>query len=372
MSTRIFTGLRTAAVAIAALGWWTGANAQTAAGVTISNTATVNYTVSGLTQAPINSSPTGNAVPGPGVPTAFLVDNRLRFTVAELSASATTTTPGAAGVAIAFTVTNTGNAPQGYALVLAEETSGSTFPFGDNDNADFGLASLQIRVDDGNGTLDAADTATAIDTLNAGETRTVFVVSPLVPLTLLNGWRANIQLQAQSAVAGTNGGTIEVETPGPNDATVVDIVFADTGRDNTETAVDQFVIQSAAILVTKNQAVLDDGFTTGVNARAIPLALVEYTITVANNGLSPADGISITDPIPATTTFQAGPGPYAGGADVQLTGAPFPTCVAELTTDTNGDGCVRDGANLVVGAPALGASIAAGGSRTMRFQVRIN
>jgi len=372
MITRTSFGLRAALGAVAAIGWWTGANAQTAAGVSISNTATVNYTVSGLTQAPINSSPTGNAIPGPGVPTAFLVDNRLRFTVAELSASATITTPGSAGAAIAFTVTNTGNAPQGYALVLAEEANGSTFPFGGNDNADFGLGSLQIRVDDGNGTLDAADTAAVIDTLNAGQTRTVFVVSPLVPLTLLNGMLTNIRLQAQSAVAGTNGGTIEVQTPGPNDPTVVDIVFADTDRDNTEAAVDQFVIQSAAITVTKTQAVLDDGFTT-VDARAIPLALVEYTIAVTNTGLSAADGISISDPIPATTTFQAGPGPYAGGADVALTGGPAPTCLAEAGgTDTNGDGCVRSGGNLIVGAPALGPSILAGGSRTVRFQVRIN
>jgi hypothetical protein len=45
--------------------------------------------------------------------------------------------------------------------------------------------------------------------------------------------------------------------------------------------------------------------------------------------------------------------------------------VAETPADTNSDGCFRDGANLVVGGPALG-SIAAGAAVTVQFRVRIN
>ena len=363
-------GLRAALVAVAALGWWTGANAQmTPANTLIQNRATVNYTVGGLTQAPIESSPVGNTTPGVGLgtSTAFLVDNRVDLTVAEVGATATTTTPGVANAVLTYTVLNTGNAPQGYAFTLAEETTGSVFP-GGNDNADFGLGSLVVRVDAGTPGYDAGDTATAIDTLNPGQSATVFVVSPSVPLSLLNGNRTNIRLQAQVARPGTGGGTPETESPPGNSPTVVEVVFADAGRDGTESAVDQFLIQSAAITVTKSQAVLDDGFTT-VNARAIPNALVEYTIGVTNTGLSAADGIVISDPIPATTTFQTGL--YAGGSDVEITGGVVPTCVAETPTDQNTDGCFRNGTgDLIVGATALG-SIAPADSVTVQFSVRI-
>src|SRR5262245_62044079 len=147
MITRTLSGPRAALVAAAALGWSLGASAQmTPAGTSITNRATVNYSVGGQAQAPIESSPTGNATPdaGRGTHTPFVVDNRIDLTVAEVGATATTTTPGAANAFLTFTVLNTGNAPQGYAFTLAEETTGSTFPAG-NDNADFGLGSLVVH-----------------------------------------------------------------------------------------------------------------------------------------------------------------------------------------------------------------------------------
>ena len=91
MITRTLKGLRTALVA-AALGWWMGANAQnTLAGTPINNRASVNYSVGGLAQAPIESSPTGNVTPGvgAGADTSFLVDNMIDLSVSEISGSAT-------------------------------------------------------------------------------------------------------------------------------------------------------------------------------------------------------------------------------------------------------------------------------------------
>ena len=72
---------------------------------------------------------------------------------------------------LAFTVTNTGNAPQGYQLTLTEEVG--TLLFGNTDNADIGLATCVVRVDEdpsagngtGNDTYDGTETATAIDVL---------------------------------------------------------------------------------------------------------------------------------------------------------------------------------------------------------------
>jgi uncharacterized repeat protein (TIGR01451 family) len=380
MTTLTRIGLRAALIAAAGLSWWTSASAQlTPAGTSIQSRATVNYSVGGQPQTLIESSPSGNTSPGAGAGanTSFLVDNRIDLTVAELSGNATISSPGATGAVLAFTVTNTGNAPQGYQLTVTEEIG--TLLFGNADNADVGLANLQVRVDEdpssgngtGNGTYDGTETETSIDILNPGSSITVFVVVPTVPLTLVNGNFANVNLSAQAAVAGTNGLTLEVESPGANDPTTVEVVFADDplNADATESAADQLAIRSAALTVTKTQAVLDDGFGSA-SPRAIPGAFVEYTITVANSSTTTAaSGVAITDPLPANTAFQTGL--YAGSSDVAITGGAAATCVAETPADANADGCFRNGGNLVVGGAALG-NIAANGSVSVRFQVRIN
>ncbi len=239
MTTRTRTSLRAALVALAALGgYWNTAEAQlTPAGTSIDNRATVNYSVGGQPQTLIESSPGGNTTPGAlaGEDTSFLVDNRVDLTVAEVSGTATLTSPGALNAAVAFTVTNTGNAPQGYQLTIAELVGGTVFG---TDNVDFG--NLVVRVDEdpsngdgtGNDTYDGTETATAIDVLNPGQIITVFVVSPTVPLSVANGDYASAQLQAQTAVPGTSGATLQGETPDAtvNDPTTVEVVFADAGE----------------------------------------------------------------------------------------------------------------------------------------------
>lgn len=375
MTTRIRTSARAALVVLAALGgYWNTAEAQlTPAGTSIANRATVNYSVGGQAQTVIESSPTGNTTPGvnAGVSTTFLVDNRVDLTVAEVSSSATVTAPGATNAALAFTVTNTGNAPQGYALTFLEEAG--TALFGNTDNVNF--ANLVIRVDEdpsvGNGTgndaYDGTETATAIDVLNPGQQITVFVVSPTAPLTLVNGSFANVRLQAQTAVAGTSGGTLQTPSAGANDPTTVEVVFADAGNDATESAVDQYAVQSAALTVTKAQTVLDDGFGSA-SPRAIPGATVEYAITVTNTSTTTAaDAVSISDPVPANTTLELGQ--YAG-EDVGVTGGAAATCTADAN-DTDADGCGIAAGTLTVGAAVVG-NIAAGGSVIVRFQVQIN
>jgi uncharacterized repeat protein (TIGR01451 family) len=171
-------------------------------------------------------------------------------------------------------------------------------------------------------------------------------------------------------VPGTNGATLETESAGANDPTTIEIVFADAGNDATAAATDQFAIQSAALTVTKAQTVVDDGFGSA-SPRAIPLAIVEYTITVANgSATTAADGVAISDPIPVNTTFQQGV--FAGPSDVAITGGAAATCVADTPTDLDGDGCFRDaGGNLVVDGTALG-SIAAGATVTVQFRVQID
>ncbi|HSC16754.1 MAG TPA: hypothetical protein VLI71_16615, partial [Gammaproteobacteria bacterium] len=176
MITRTLKGLRTALVAAAALGWWMGANAQnTLAGTPINNRATVSYSVGTLAQEPIESSPTGNVIPGAGAgeDTSFLVDNKVDLTVTQTTGSVVVT-PGESNAVLAFTVVNVGNFQQGYQLTLTEEVG--TNVFGNVDTNDFGGANLIVRVDDdGNGLYDGTETSTAIDTLDPSESVTVFV-----------------------------------------------------------------------------------------------------------------------------------------------------------------------------------------------------
>lgn len=375
MITRTLTSLRTALAAIALLSWWTGANAQdTLAGTPITNRASVNYSVGGLPQAVIESSPTGNVTPGAGagVDTSFLVDNRVDLSVTELSGNNTVVTPGATNAVLAFRVVNEGNAPEGYQLLLAEEIG--TIVFGNTDNAQFGLANLIVRVDEdpsagngtGNGVYDGTETETAIDVLNPNQDIIVFVVSPTVPLTLINGNFTNENLQARSAVANTNGATLKAASGGANLPNVVEILFADTGLDATESASDQFAVVTAGITVTKTQTVLDDPFGSA-SPRAVPLANVEYTITIANtSATTAADGVSLSDPVPANTSFRLAQ--YAG-EDVGVTGGLAATCTADAG-DADTDGCGLAAGSLTVSSAVIG-NVAAGASVTVRFQVTI-
>jgi uncharacterized repeat protein (TIGR01451 family) len=357
---------------LAAFGAWQTAGAVgTAANTTVSNQATVNYTVGGVAQAPIPSSPTGNTTPGGGAPTTFVVDNRIDLTVTEVSGGNTAVTPGQLNQVTSFTVTNTGNSAQGFQLTPANLAGGAVF--GNTDNTD--VANLRVFVDsNANGVYDAGvDTATAIDTLAADANVIVFIVAD-VPGTVTNGQFANVQLSARAAVAGTNGATLATETAGADTPGAVDVVFGDAARDATEVAADQYAVSSAALSVQKTSAVLDDPFNGTTNPKAIPGAHIEYAVAISNSGAAAATGLQINDPLPANTSFRTG-GYNGNASDVSITvGAnPATFCVAEVGSDTNGDGCSRTATDLVVGAPALTTvAIGAGNAVTVRFQVTIN
>ncbi len=355
-----------------AIAWQDALAVGTAASTPVNNRATVSYTVGGAAQTPIESSPAGNSVAGTGngADTSFVVDNRIDLTVVEIGAAATVTTPGATNVVTTFSVSNTGNAPQGYALT-AINLAGTTL-FGQTDNTD--VTNLRVFVDsNGNGLYDAGtDAATNIDTLAADATIAVFVLAD-VPNTVTNAQYANVQLTAQAAVAGTAGATLATETVGADTAGTVDVVFGDSGRDATEAAADQYAVQSAALSVAKSSVVISDPFNLGTNPKAIPGAVIEYAVTLINTGAVAAAGVQIVDPLQADTTFSTGL--YAGSTDVSITvGAnPATFCTAEAGVDSNADGCFRTGATLTVGAPALGTvGTGAANAVVVRFRAAIN
>ena len=117
-------------------------------------------------------------------------------------------------------------------------------------------------------------------------------------------------------------------------------------------------------------------------ALAIPGAIVEYEVTVTNTGVLDATNLVITDNIQSELTFATGN--YPGPTDVEITvgAAAAVYCIAELTADSNGDGCFRNAAgdSLSVSIPVSGtyptgltvSTTAPNDEVIIRFQVLID
>lgn len=118
---------------------------------------------------------------------------------------------------------------------------------------------------------------------------------------------------------------------------------------------------NANISITKFQADLNGG-------DLLPNDIIEFAVTVTNLGAGGASNVTLTDPIPANTTYLAGTLNVSAGAN---TGP---------KTDGSGDDQAEfDGPNnrvvfrLGTGATAAsGGTLATGETTTARFRVRVN
>jgi uncharacterized repeat protein (TIGR01451 family) len=332
-----------ALIALSSVGVLQGAYANgTASGTTISNQATVDYSVGGVSQAQITSAAA-----------SFVVDTRIDFTVSEVSANATATHPGQTNVITTFTVTNTGNSTQGFVLSVVNETGTTLFTPPHTDNTD--VTNLRTFVDsNGNGTYEAgADTAININSLAAstsppGISVTVFVLAD-VPAGATNNQYASVRLTARATPVGST--TPIAQTAGA-DTAGVDVVWADAGGDNSESAADQYAI-SVALTISKTVTLINDPLNGTTNPKAIPGAVMEYTILVTNSStVQDATGVIVGDTIPTTTSFQPG--------SIQLNGGGLP--------DSNfSAGKVTVNAGTVVRNSGSGD-----GTATVKFRVTIN
>lgn len=343
----------------------------TPSGTSVDNRAQIDYEVGGLGQVPIESSPAGNSTPGltNGADTSFLVDNFVDLTVAEVGGIATQVNPGQASAVTTFTVTNTGNTTQDYALTPTNLVAGSVF--GNVDNID--ANNLQVFVDsNANGTYDAGvDTGTFIDSLLQDTAATVFIVVD-VPIGAANGDAANVNLAAVTNDAGSSASTPTVATVGA-DTAGVDVVFGDTGNDGVEADDDSYLVDAANLSVTKTSAVISDPFNGTTDPKAIPGALMEYTVTVNNTGGIAADNVRITDVLDGNVTIALGE--YnAGAADVRINLGSGPTvtfCTADAS-DADADGCGLSGGTLEVDTGLTVGILAADNPATILFRVTID
>jgi len=286
----------------------------TPSGTVISNIATMNYSVGGVAQTPIGSSPTGNTS-GAGTATAFVVDNKVNLTVAESNSTVTSVSPGATNQVTTFTVTNTGNTAQGYTLVGANAIGAPTV-FTVADDLDATVSAVFVDAN-GNSTYDeATDTLSAISSLAPGASVSVFVLAT-IPAAATNGQQAVVTLSATTKTAVTMAAVAE---PGGANTASVDIVFADsanaltdplaanTARDAIGIAQDAYRVVSSVLSVTKTGTVLCDPLNGITTPKNIPGAIVQYTVLVSNAAGTGASATltTVTDTLAATVTHDPG------------------------------------------------------------------
>ncbi len=332
--------------------------AGTAAGSSINNSATLNYSVGGVAQTAVTSNTA-----------TFVVDRKVSMTLTEPGNATTVVSPGSTNQVTTFLLTNTSNAALDFGLSLAQP-AGGTAAHGGTDNFDVTAPTFWINTgaSAGSATYDPANSVqvTYIDELAADASRYVFVLSN-VPLARVNGDVAGVTLTVQaraSGVAGTQGAVL-TETTGANTA-AMDTVFADAAgatdaaRDGQISARDDYTVTGAVLTVTKTSKVISDPQNGTTNPKFVPGATVEYCIQISNAaGGATATAPAVSDVVPAQTTYDSVFG-------IKLNGT---VTAGVCNADGTAGGTYTSATTTVAGT--LG-DVAAGATRTLYFRATIN
>ncbi|MDE2403917.1 MAG: hypothetical protein KGM17_04260 [Sphingomonadales bacterium] len=328
--------------------------AGTTAGATITNTVSVNYNVGAVAQTAQSATNT------------VTVDRKVVLTMTTAGAT-TTVAPGALAQVTTFTVTNASNDTIDVGLAATNQASGATAQHGGTDAFDVGNVRYYVDTN-GNGTYDAGtDTqVTYIDELAADTTKTVFVVSD-IPAGATNGQVSGVVLTATAESGATVGseGPVLTNTAGANTAGV-DTVLADAAGTGGDVAGDgkysvkgDYTVAGAVLSVNKYSTIVSDPINGASNPKAIPGAVIEYCIAVANGaGAATATNLAISDALPATVTYQSAYGIFVNAT---VSGS---TC----------SGGAAGGAYSATPPTVTGtlSNLAAGTSGALRFRVTIN
>lgn len=384
----------------------------TPACTTISNIATLSYNVGGSSTS-VDSASEDFIVGNKVIPVVTVQDGSPGVTTQHGWVAPTLVTDPVRNV-LTFTVTNDGNKIQDYDLSTVNLASAQTAWAGITDEVDAGAATAYVESGATAGYQFAEDTATFIDgldptvtypnELNPG-TKTVYVVvAGPVPATASNNSNALYALIATThqgegaglgliASEGDDNGSCGEDTvfadlaasTGPNDAN-------EDGKDSDRSGL--VVDADATLTVSKSSTVYSDPVNgAGAGAKAIPGAVVTYTILVTNpaGSTATATSVSISDSlatqIPDNLAFgnldtTAGYGSSNGsfkdgdgaGVTTDCTGAPGQGIVVDDVCKTNLD-AGDDNVDWEVTSPetvtVTGISLAPGASTTIKFQVTI-
>ena len=323
-----------AAVGTMAMALGLGPNNARAAGVpagtVINNTAQVTFSVGSVTST-TNSNPTSLTV-------AEILDVVVTLQTPTVSVNA-----GDTQQELVYRVTNTGNGPEAFRLVMTSVLTGDQF--------DPTAATPSIYFDtDASGDLSPGDTAYVVGTndpvLNADAFVTVLVVND-IPDTVVDGNRGFSRLTADARTGtGTPGTTFAGQGVSGTDA-----VVGTTGADGEATG--EYLVAGVAVNAVKSQVVVDQFG----GARPVPGARINYSIVVSATGTGTALNPIFADNIPANTTYVPG--------TLRLNSA----VITDIADADAGDYLATPTARVRV---ALGNLTQASGSQTITFAVTIN
>lgn len=285
----------------------------TIAGTDITNTVTLGYTVNSVAQTDLTQTAT------------FKVDTKVDFTLTMDELETVKVTPNGSGYIANYTLTSTSNDELGFALSSADLASGTqSFDLATavdvEDNFDLN-PNISVFVESGTttGYQAAEDTATTVTALAADGTAEIYVVvDTAVPDTQEDGDIAAIALTATAMqsdgttaipdnaddafVAGTKQFVTVTGVLTKNTAFEVGSAKFTDPDDTTDAA--KFTIDVIAI----NDPLCDSGLTSASTAdytlggcpdmaatyipKAIPGAMVKYTLKAKNSGSVAATGVS--------------------------------------------------------------------------------
>lgn len=333
------------------------ADLGTDAGVDITNTVTVTYSVGGVSQTAIQDTDT------------LKVDRKVNLTVADIDGT-TTVVAGQQDQAIAFNVSNLTNDTVDLVLTLDQSST-------DDGN----ISNVQYYVENGTTAGFQADedtlltgTTIYLEDMLEDETRKVYVVGD-IPAGLTAGNQIDVNLvataHATAAGTGTGPGAVLTNTAGGN-TTNVDTALndaagtasGDAANDGKHSDVNSFVVAGAGVTVSKTSRVISDPVNGTSNPKAIPGAVVEYCIAVTNGGSFPATGITVDDPLPSQVTFA--PDQFGATGDIVINGS---LAAGLCTGGTQTDKSYTTATTTVNNALA---DIAAGNTSTLYFRVTID
>lgn len=254
------------------------AQALTAPGQAITNQAAVSYSVDGTS---FNAS--SNL-------TSTTVQELVDVEVTWLDAADVAVSLGATGQVLTFLVTNTGNGAETFALGGDSSLSGDDF--------DPTLPVVYLETD-GTPGFSAGDTLYVLssnDPALASEASVVVYLLNSIPGTASSGQTGDSALTATSTNVTGVPGTVN---GGGGDGGTDAIVGASGGDDS---ATGTYVISDATLSFVKSVASIADPFG---GAQPVPGAVITYRIEISvPAGITgTATAVTVTDPIPASTTY---------------------------------------------------------------------
>ena len=272
---------------------------DTAFGTDVSNTASLSYKVNG-TDIAKNS----NTVD-------FKVDRKVIFSVTDNQTGTDPVAVQAGGVATTvYTVQNDSNAPISYALPVPAAGTEYSYPKGDGSTITITSATAANSPDliipllagnitagqDGD-TIEITVAITVPDNAVNGDT----VTSTLALTAVEPATNANISNATGTGVTAGDPIVATLDTVLWNQAVIQTVTLPGlldgTGVELTSTQA--FIVEAAAITLTKSVKIVSDPINNTTNPKAIPGAIVEYTLTITNSGQVAATGVDLSDEVPA-------------------------------------------------------------------------